>query len=69
MPISVSVCVYIAYISMSIYVNIAYLFTQCCMPSEVCQPRCVLNIDIHMTIFVQKRNCDNLKMAALGRNM
>jgi len=27
------------------------------------------NIDIYMTIFEQNCNCDNLKMAALGRNM
>ena len=27
------------------------------------------NIDIYMTLFEQNCNCDNLKMAALGRNM
>ena len=27
------------------------------------------HIDIHMTLFEQNCNCDNLKMAALGRNM
>ena len=29
----------------------------------------VCNIDIYMTLFGQNCNCDNLKMAALGRNM
>ena len=27
------------------------------------------NIDIYMTLFEQNCNCDNLKMATLGRNM
>jgi len=27
------------------------------------------NIDIYMTLFEQNCNCDNLKMAASGRNM
>jgi len=27
------------------------------------------NIDIYMTLFMQNCNCDNLKMATLGRNM
>jgi len=28
-----------------------------------------INLDIYMTLFEQNCNCDNLKMAALGRNM
>jgi len=28
-----------------------------------------MSIDIYVTLFVQNCNCDNLKMAALGRNM
>ena len=29
----------------------------------------LFNIDTYMTLFEQNCNCDNLKMAALGRNM
>jgi hypothetical protein len=39
------------------------------IPITVLLKECHVYTDTYMTLFEQNCNCDNLKMAALGRNM